>query len=495
VSADTKPLLDGRYRVERRLGSGGMAAVYLAEDERLSRPVALKRLHGDAGEEVARRFRQEAKLGAALNHPGIVSIYDTVVDDEGAFIVMEYIDGPTLARVLADGPMRPDRALHVIETLGSALDHAHARGIVHRDVKPANVLIGAHDEVKLLDLGIATALDETRVTMEGVIVGTPAYMAPEQLAGERAGPPADIYALAALAFEMFSGRRAWPGDAPLEIAERIRGEDPPDLRSAWSGAPESAARLLCRGLAREPASRPATAGALAADLKAAFERHRPADRGLPRPAAAPATPPAASARPAPAAPPRVQHPAASPSRKPLGRLMPVALLAVVVLAAGVAIGLLGGLGSGGEGEGSGNGRDRAERERPREATERATPGSAGSQPSPPPSAAGPGTVPPPADGAGDPARGTALNNEGKALIDSGDPAAAVPVLEQAVSMFPAGSTDINRAYALFNLGNALRLSGRPDEAIPVLEERLEIPDQTATVRAELRAARQAAEAQ
>src|SRR3954452_15234428 len=158
-------LLAGRYRVIDRIGSGGMAAVLLAEDERLGRQVAIKRLHAESPEDTAQRFRREARLGASLNHPNLVSVYDIVSDDEGVLIVMEYVDGETLRDAIDRGPVPPAKAIGILRGLGAALDHAHAEGIVHRDVKPANVLLGGRGgEVKLADLGIATAVEGTRIT-------------------------------------------------------------------------------------------------------------------------------------------------------------------------------------------------------------------------------------------------------------------------------------------------------------------------------------------
>src|SRR5919107_1067278 len=161
----TRALLAGRYRVIERVGSGGMATVLLAEDERLGRQVAVKRLHAESPEDTARRFQREAKLGASLNHPNIVAVYDIVSDEDGVLIVMEYVDGGTLRLELDSGPMAPVRAIEVLCGVAAALDHAHEHGVVHRDVKPANVLIARRDgAVKLTDLGIATAAERTNIT-------------------------------------------------------------------------------------------------------------------------------------------------------------------------------------------------------------------------------------------------------------------------------------------------------------------------------------------
>src|SRR2546423_8166080 len=186
-------LLAGRYRAIERVGRGGMATVLLAEDERLGRHVAIKRLHAESPEDTARRFRREAKLGASLNHPNLVAVCDIVTDDEGVLIVMEYVDGETLRDAIDRGPLPTARAIEVLRGLAAALDHAHGEGIVHRDVKPANVLLGRNGQVKLADPGIPTALESTRITKSGTVMGTASYMAPEQLEGERFGPEADIY--------------------------------------------------------------------------------------------------------------------------------------------------------------------------------------------------------------------------------------------------------------------------------------------------------------
>ena len=249
-------LLDGRYRVIRHLGSGGMASVLLCEDERLGREVAVKRLHADSPVDVEQRFNREAKLGASLNHPNLVSVFDTATDDEGVLIVMEFVDGDPLSRLLRRGPLRPEEARRLVLDVGEALDHAHAQGIVHRDVKPANVLIREDGVTKLADLGIATASDGTRITRSGIVLGTAAYMAPEQLEGGDVGPAADIYALAAITFEALSGRKPREGTTPIEIAHKLATEGPPDLSAAWPKAPPAAVEVLKRGMARDPADRP-----------------------------------------------------------------------------------------------------------------------------------------------------------------------------------------------------------------------------------------------
>jgi len=285
-------LLAGRYRVVGELGSGGMASVLLCDDERLGRRVAVKRLHAASPGEMEQRFAREARLGASLNHPNLVAVYDTATDAEGVLIVMEYVEGESLAKALRRGPLEPERVAAMASELGDALDHAHAHGVVHRDVKPANVLLRKDGAAKLADLGIATAADLTRITRTGILMGTAVYMAPEQLDGGKAGPAADVYALAAVCFEALTGRMARSGRTPMEIASAIATEPPPDLRDHLREAPARAADILQRGLARAPEERPASAGELGSELRSALERPaEPAPLGTrpirPRPAAPP----------------------------------------------------------------------------------------------------------------------------------------------------------------------------------------------------------------
>ena len=263
-------MLGGRYRVERVLGSGGMATVFLCKDDRLGRSVAVKRLHAHSPEETAQRFVREAKLGASLNHPNIVAVYDIATDDEGVLIVMEHVDGMNLADALRKGPLGTERALSVVRDVAAALDHAHGQGVVHRDIKPANVLLRKDGMTKLVDLGIATAADQTKITRSGVVLGTAAYMAPEQIEGGATGPHTDIYSLSVVAYEALSGKRARSGRTPMEIAHQVATDGPPDLQEVWSQAPSEAAAVLCRGMAQDPAERPSSAGELADQLDAAL---------------------------------------------------------------------------------------------------------------------------------------------------------------------------------------------------------------------------------
>jgi hypothetical protein len=492
-------LLAGRYRVERRLGSGGMGAVHLARDERLGRPVAIKRLPADSPEEAARRFEREARLGASLNHPNLVTVYDTDADEEGVLIVMEYVPGSTLSDELASGPLAPERAVEILTGVAAALDHAHAAGVIHRDVKPANVLLG-QGVVKLADLGIATAAETSGITRTGNVLGTPVYMAPEQLEGRDLGPAVDVYALAAVAFEALSGRRARTGRTPLEIAQKVATEPPPDLREVWAAAPDGAAAALCRGMANDPEERPRSAGALVAEVREGLEaRGTIATHPLGPPAGRPARPrpsiarPAARPRPAPAGAPeasggRTVYGARAPRSS---RWVAPALLAVVAVLLG--IGAFSQLGGGSEEGGSSRSADgerpapprRAEREAPRPAAPPAASDTQGEH-----DEAGEQPSEPIFGGGSDPELGAELNDRGYALSQQGNDEAAVPILRRAVAAFPEDSRGHPYDFALYNLGHSLRASGRPEEAIPYLERRLEISDyKEGIVRTELERAR------
>src|SRR4051794_19280499 len=307
-----------------------MATVLLAEDERLGRQVAVKRLHAESPEDTAQRFRREARLGASLNHPNVVSVFDIVSDDEGVLIVMEYVEGETLRDAIERGPLPPARAVEVLRGVAGALDHAHGEGIVHRDVKPANVLLGRDGRVKLADLGIATAIEGTRITMSGTVLGTAAYMAPEQLEGHKPGPAADIYSLAVLAWEALSGQRAYEGRTPIEIATRKATEPPPSLASVRAEAPAPVVGLLERAMGPDPAVRPQSAAAFVDELEQALAA--PVRQPLARPQP-PATAPMAS-------PPAYVHQGRSRSR-----FLPViALLLGLALAVGAVLAFTGGSG-------------------------------------------------------------------------------------------------------------------------------------------------------
>ena len=349
-----------RYREIERLGAGGMATVTLAEDTLLGREVALKRVHSTGDPHGSLRLKREALVGASLNHPNLVSVYDAETQDDGdVVIVMEYVEGETLSAVLrAGGRMRPEEAVRILEGVAAALDAIHARGIVHRDVKPANILLGRDGAVKLADLGVADVADRTNITSSGALVGSFSYMAPEQLDGASPSPGMDVYALAAVAFEMLAGQKARPESNPLALAHAISTQPPPDLRDAWPQAPAAAAAVLKRGMAADPQNRPATPGELVGRLREALApgSTQPAGRRLrptpPARATAVPLPARASAAPAAAGRARAVPPPSRPPRRSTG-IVPVLLL-LAALAIGVLIAVL--LSSGGSSNSSGGGK-------------------------------------------------------------------------------------------------------------------------------------------
>ena len=231
---DGARLLDGRYRLGDRLGGGAVADVFRAVDERLHRPVAVKVFRGDAAEEL-QRHEAEMRTLARLDHPSLVTVYDAGDDDGQPYLVMQLVEGDTLAQELARGPLGPDRAARYGAALADALAYVHAQGFVHRDVKPANVLIAGDGRVHLADFGIARLVDSAHVTKTGDVLGTPAYFAPEQVSGGPVGPAADVYALGVMVLECLTGKRPFEGTA-MEVAMARLHRDPElpaTLPSAW----------------------------------------------------------------------------------------------------------------------------------------------------------------------------------------------------------------------------------------------------------------------
>jgi serine/threonine protein kinase len=261
-----------RYRFIARLGSGGMATVELAEDTVLGRRVALKRMLGAADSRGLSRLQREALVGASISHPNVVSIYDVVTDDEGhLIIVMEYVDGQTLREVLdRQGKPSASEAVRILQGVAAGLDAIHAQGIVHRDVKPSNILLGADGAVKVADLGIASVPDRTRITTSGSLLGSLNYMAPEQLEDAAATPAIDVYALAAVAYEVLSGVKARRAANPVALAHAIATQPPPSLLKVWPAAPPAVADVVRRGMSRRPEQRPGSAGELTERLRVAL---------------------------------------------------------------------------------------------------------------------------------------------------------------------------------------------------------------------------------
>ena len=257
--------IGGRYLVERRLGHGGMASVHLARDEQLGRQVAVKRLsEALGGDEVFReRFLREARMAAGLSHPNVVAVFDVGEDDGVPYIVMEYVSGQTLAELMAaTGPMDPDRAVDLVLQACAGLEHAHAAGLVHRDIKPQNLLVRDDDTLKIVDFGIARPVDGTQLTLAGTILGTAAYLSPEQALGERVTTAADIYALGAVTYELLTGRHPYEFDSIADLPVKQLEGPPPRLENVSPDLEQAV--LAC--LAADPQARPPSAAALAREL-------------------------------------------------------------------------------------------------------------------------------------------------------------------------------------------------------------------------------------
>lgn len=269
--------LSGRYQTGERLGSGGMSNVYKATDLILERTVAVKILaeHLSDDERFIARFRREALAVAKLIHPNIVQVYDTGIDEGRHYIVMEYVDGRSGAQILQrQGPVEPGIAAEIGIQACAGLDYAHRRGIIHRDVKPGNLMIvgdpvggGAQPAVKLTDFGIARAIEQTRITQVGSVVGTAAYLAPEQVRGDEATPATDVYALGVVLYQFLTGRLPYEGSSLAELAVRQQNEKPLPPTTYNSEVPETLGGAVLRALEGDPNRRYASADELATGLQ------------------------------------------------------------------------------------------------------------------------------------------------------------------------------------------------------------------------------------
>lgn len=267
-------LLDGRYRVESRIASGGMSTVYRGRDVRLDRPVALKvmdpRYAGD--QQFLTRFHREARAIARLKDPGLVAIYDQGSDPAHPFLVMELVDGGTLRELLRErGPMPPHAMAAVLRPVLSGLGVAHGAGLVHRDIKPENVLISDDGEVKLVDFGLVRAIAEAGITSTSVILGTAAYLSPEQVEGAATGPRSDVYAAGVMAFELLTGTTPFTGDNPLAVASQRLDRDVPPPSSVIAGVPPELDAFVARATARRPEDRFADASEMGEGLEEVAE--------------------------------------------------------------------------------------------------------------------------------------------------------------------------------------------------------------------------------
>ena len=254
----------GRYRLEHRLGFGGMSTVQLAFDERLERQVAVKLLAEHLAEDPAfvSRFQREAQAAARLIHPNIVQVFDSGRDERTAqyFIVMEYIEGSSCAEILREhGWVEVEEALSIIEQACEGLDYAHRHGVVHRDVKPGNLLRALEGEVKLADFGIAKATEQSSITQVGAVLGTAAYLAPEQARGEEAGPSADLYALGVVTYQLISGRLPYEASSLTELALKQQNEQPARLDTLVAAVTPELGEAVAGALALDPSERYASA--------------------------------------------------------------------------------------------------------------------------------------------------------------------------------------------------------------------------------------------
>jgi serine/threonine protein kinase len=446
-------VLKGRYRLDRLLGRGGMASVWRGHDRVLDRPVAVKILSDAIASdpEFLARFRREATVAAGLSHPNLVRIYDYAEADERPYLVMELVPGEDLGALISRG--EPVDRPRLAQQLLAALAHIHRAGIVHRDVKPQNVLLEEDGNAKLIDFGIALAPGATALTSTGLIIATRLYVAPEVMAGRPATERSDLFSCGV-------------------VLESCEGPTTPLLDA-----------VVNRLTAEDPAWRPPSAQVAMADL----EEDEPPVAIEPTEAFA-VEPPGSTVPFEPVREPTQAYLRAGRSRR---RWAVASGLVAVAVAAGVVVALA--LGGGTDGGGGGpkvargagakpdpNGtRQTPPGDESTEATEAEEPTEASTTPSA-------NEPEPPRSGA---SSASALNEQGYELIRAGRYEEAVPVLEESVSAFPAGTSDVNYAYALFNLGDALLRSGRAEEAIPILEQRLQIPNQTAVVQQELEAAR------
>jgi eukaryotic-like serine/threonine-protein kinase len=438
-------LLPDRYTGAQPIGRGGMGEIFRATDTTLGRAVAVKVLEQRYAQDpaVRERFTREALAVARLSgNPNIVTIYDVGEWRERPFIVMEYLSGGSLEQKLrAEGAQPPPRALEWLEQAANALDTAHREGVIHRDVKPANLLLDRLGHVHVADFGIASAAGLDSLTQTGTVLGTASYLSPEQAQGERTSAASDLYSLGVVAFELLTGRRPFEGSsAAAEAAAHVTGEVP-SVSDVNPSIPRELDPVFARALAKDPAGRYGSCAEFVAALRASLEE------------AAGAT--------AITAPTRVRaaSPAVSATRRNPPWLWPAAaLLALAAIGGGAAAALLGG------------GSEQAQRpQRPTVSVKTVTqPGTTvvtTAPAAPPPTTATTATTAAAAP-ASDP---HALNDQAYALMKQGNYAAALPLLQQAVQALEGQTGDIYTAYANYNLGITLMNVGQCSEAIPYLE--------------------------
>jgi len=359
-------ILADRYEIGERLGSGGMSSVHRATDLILERTVAVKILaeHLSDDERFVARFKREALAVAKLIHPNIVQVYDTGIDDDRHFIVMEYAEGRSGAQILQrHGPLDAETTAEIGIQACAGLDYAHRRGIIHRDVKPGNLMVsggpvgGGPPTVKLTDFGIARAVEQTRITQVGSVIGTAAYLSPEQVRGEEATPATDVYALGVVLYQFLTGRLPYEGSSLAELAVRQQNEKPLPPSTYNDEVPGTLGAAVLRALEGDPARRYGSASELASGLQLGLQGEDvtlPLEQGtsatrvlggetgtrrLDRASQTELRPASPPRRPAPQPPPAVRPPAqAQQKRSAFSRFarFVMALVALVLIAAAVA---------------------------------------------------------------------------------------------------------------------------------------------------------------
>jgi serine/threonine-protein kinase len=476
--------LPERYRIVRHLANGGMAGVWEAHDELLGRSVAVKVLasHLSEDERARLRFEREGRAAAGLSsHPHVVTIYDVGEHDGRAFMVMELMRGGTVGDRLKQGrAIADDTALRWLREAAGALDAAHDAGVVHRDIKPANLLLDDRDRLAIADFGIARQAMEDQLTATGQVLGTAAYISPEQAVGEPATTASDRYALAVVAFELLTGSKPFQAEH-FAAQARAHVEDPPPLATERDPSlPASVDGVLERGLAKDPGDRWESAGAMVDALDRAMGSSRPATE----PTRVIAAPPANTGRSGPPPPP-------APRRGDRSGWPILAGLAGLLLLAVVGFILL----SGGDGGGGSNGGDKAAntqtQTKPRK--KKATPTPTAEQTAEPTATSTPEPTSTPEAPAGtNLQRASQLQLQGFDARRAGNYEQALAFSQQAleacgdtVQLNPCG-------YALFEVGAALNALGRPDEAIAPLQQRLDQYGNNGEVKDELKKARKAA---
>jgi serine/threonine-protein kinase len=476
--------LPERYRVVRHVANGGMASVWEAHDELLDRAVAVKLLasHLSEDDRARQRFQREARAAAGLsNHPNVVTIYDVGEHEGRTFMVMELLTGGTLADKLRSGDrIRPQTALRWLREAAAALDAAHEAGVVHRDVKPANMLLDDNGRLAIADFGIARLALEDQLTATGQVLGTAAYISPEQAVGDPASASSDRYALACVAFELLTGRRPFEAENFAAQARAHVEDEPPAATELNPDLPPAVDAVLARGLAKEPDDRWPTSGELLDRLEEALAPAPPPRRAEPRATrtrlAGETAPPRRTVA-APVTDGAAPPPAARPRRTGIMLAALAGLLALGVLAAVLL--------SGG-GDGNDDPQSASDRQQTQEARETATPeATAEKTATPEPTAEKTATPEPTAEktpeatstprsggGATDIGQARRLQLQGFNARQAGNYAQALAFSEQALEACGNTNQLDPCGYALFEKGVALNRSGRSAEAIPVLERRL-----------------------